>query len=122
MAIVVTKNEGGGGYDEGWKTVTVSEATKGEFNGSKYVDLFFDGYPETFKLRVFQAHNKENHEEFAIARFFKFANAGVIDIIKSSDGKESSNLNGTKPPKTESVPGKASNVEVEDAFDKLFND
>ena len=118
MAIrTMTLSSGDGKWTTGWHQLTVTDVKPGVWEGpektKKFIDLFFDGYPETFKLRVFQAHNKENHEEFAIARFFKFANAGVIDIIKSSDGKESSNLNGTKPPKTESVPGKASNVEVE---------
>ena len=32
MAITVTKNTGGGGYSEGWKTVTISNATKGDYN------------------------------------------------------------------------------------------
>ena len=41
MGIVVTKKEGGG-YDEGWKTVTISDATKGDYNGSKYFALHFE--------------------------------------------------------------------------------
>ena len=89
MAIkTMSHSSGGGKWSEGWHTLTISKGEYGDWNDKKYIDIFFDGYPETFKLRVFQAQNKENHEEFAIARFFKFANAGVIDIIKSSDGKE----------------------------------
>ena len=34
------------------------------------------------------AENKETHEEFALAKFFKLTNAGIIDKIKSPSGKE----------------------------------
>ena len=71
MGIVVTKKEGRG-YDEGWKTVTISDASKGDFNGSKYIDLHFEGYPETVKCRVWEARNKDG-EEFSIAQVFRFA-------------------------------------------------
>ena len=34
MAITVTKSTGGGGYTEGWKTVVISNAVKGDYNSS----------------------------------------------------------------------------------------
>ena len=49
MSIIVTKKEGVVGYDEGWKTVTISEVVKGDWNGSKYIDLHFESYPESLK-------------------------------------------------------------------------
>ena len=69
MGIVVTKKEGGG-YDEGWKTVVVSNAVKGDFNGSKYIDLHFEGYPETVKCRVWEARNKDG-EEFSVSNILE---------------------------------------------------
>ena len=66
MSIVVTKKEGGGGYDEGWKTVTISSAQKGDYNGSKFIDLWFEGYPESLKCRVWEARSGEG-EEFSIS-------------------------------------------------------
>ena len=90
MGIVVTKNEGGGGYDEGWKTVTVSEATKGEFNGSKYVDLFFDGYSENIKCRVWEARSKEG-EEFSITNMVRYCNPSILEEM-DKDGTIAANL------------------------------
>ena len=57
-------------------------------NGKKFLDVWFEGYPKTFKLRIYEGINKETHEEFALAKFFKLANAGIIDKIKSPSGKE----------------------------------
>ena len=33
MAIIVTKKESNGGYEEGWRTVIISDAKRGDFNG-----------------------------------------------------------------------------------------
>ena len=89
MAIkTMSHSSGSGKWTAGWHTLTINKAEYGDWNGKRYIDTFFDGYPETFKLRTFENFNKETHEEFVIARLFKFANAGVIDLIKSPDGKE----------------------------------
>ena len=74
-------------WEEGWHTVSISEAIDGAWNDKKYIELKFFGYPDTLSLRVYEAHNKETHEEFNIAKLFKLANAGLIDEIKSPDGK-----------------------------------
>ena len=79
MGIVVTKKEGGG-YDEGWKTVTVSNAVKGDFNGSKYIDLHFEGYPETVKCRVWEARNKDG-EEFSVTNMVRYCNPDVLQVL-----------------------------------------
>ena len=89
MGIVVTKKEGGG-YDEGWKTVTISEATKGDFNGSKYIDLFFEGYPESVHCRVWEAKNKDG-EEFSIANLFRYSNPTILEEM-DKDGTAAANL------------------------------
>ena len=89
MGIVVTKKEGGG-YDEGWKTVTVSNATKGDFNGSKYIDLFFEGYPETVKCRVWEARNKDG-EEFSVSNMVRYINPTVLEEM-DKDGTAAATL------------------------------
>jgi len=89
MGIVVTKKEGGG-YDEGWKTVTVSDATKGDFNGSKFIDLFFEGYPETMKCRVWEARNKDG-EEFSVSNMVRYCNPTILEEM-DRDGTTAASL------------------------------
>jgi hypothetical protein len=89
MGIVVTKKEGGG-YDEGWKTVTVSSAEKGDFNGSKYIDLRFEGYPETVKCRVWEARNKDG-EEFSVSNMVRYINPTVLEEM-DKDGTTAASL------------------------------
>ena len=90
MAITVTKSTSGGGYSEGWKTVTVSNATKGDYSGSKYIDLFFEGYPETLKCRVWEARSGEG-EEFQIANMVRYSNPTVLDEL-DKDGTTAASL------------------------------
>tara|TARA_R110002073_G_scaffold328254_1_gene509386 strand:+ start:91 stop:615 length:525 start_codon:yes stop_codon:yes gene_type:complete len=89
MGIVVTKKEGGG-YDEGWKTVVVSNAVKGDFNGSKYIDLHFEGYPETVKCRVWEARNKDG-EEFSVSNMVRYINPTVLEEM-DRDGTAAASL------------------------------
>ena len=88
MALVVTKKEGG--YDEGWKTITISNAKRGDFNGSKYVDLFFEGYPETLKCRVWEARNGEG-EEFSVTNMVRYSNPEVLEEM-DKDGTAAASL------------------------------
>ena len=90
MAITVTKSSGGGGYTEGWKTVTISNATRGDYNGSKYVDLFFETYPESLKCRVWEARSGEG-EEFQIANMVRYSNPTVLDEM-DKDGTAAASL------------------------------
>jgi len=89
MGIVVTKKEGGG-YDEGWKTVTISNAVKGDFNGSKYIDLHFEGYPETVKCRVWEARNKDG-EEFSVSNMVRYINPTILEEM-DKDGTAAASL------------------------------
>ena len=90
MGIVVTKSTGGGGYDEGWKTVTISEAVKGDFNGSNYIDLFFEGYPETVHCRVWEARSKDG-EEFSVSNMVRYSNPTILEEM-DKDGTAAANL------------------------------
>ena len=78
-------------WSPGWKTVAISGAKKGKYEGGegkKYIDVFFEGYPETIKLRVHQKFNKTTKEEFNIANVFRYANAGIEEVSKTDDGAE----------------------------------
>ena len=89
MAIkTMAASSGDGKWTEGWHTLTISKADYGDWNDKRYLECKFDGYPDNFTLRVYEAHNKETHEEFALSKFFKLCNAGIIDKIKSPSGKE----------------------------------
>ena len=88
MALKTMAVSSDGAWSEGWHTLTINNAKYGTWNDKRYLDLWFDGYPDTFNLRVFEATNKETHEEFAICRVFKLANAGIVDKVTSPSGKE----------------------------------
>ena len=63
----------------GWKEVTIVGAKRGQYdnNGTKYIDITFEGYPENVKLRAHQKFNKKTNEEFVVLNIFRNANAGV---------------------------------------------
>ena len=90
MAIIVTKKEGGGGYDEGWKTVTISSAKRGDWNGSKFIDLFFAGYPESLKCRVWEARSGEG-EEVGISNMVRSSNPDILEEM-DNDGSVADKL------------------------------
>jgi hypothetical protein len=92
MGIVVTKKEGGG-YDEGWRTVIISDATKGDFNGSKYVDLHFEGYPDNLKCRVWEARSQDG-EEFSVTNMVRYSNPNILEEM-DKDGTAAANLDDT---------------------------
>ena len=61
----------------GWNTMTISNATDGDYNGTRYIDLHFEGLPDTVKCRIWSAVNKESGEDFGIGNLFYYANAGL---------------------------------------------
>ena len=89
MSIIVTKSSGGG-YDEGWKTVTISEAVKGNYNESKYIDLFFEEYSETIKCRVWEARNKDG-EEFSVTNMVRYSDPEILEEM-DKDGTAAASL------------------------------
>tara|TARA_Y100001963_G_scaffold25442_1_gene34511 strand:- start:3830 stop:4354 length:525 start_codon:yes stop_codon:yes gene_type:complete len=78
--------KGSGNWTEGWHTLTISDAKYGEWNGSKYIDIWFDGYPENFNMRMYAKIGKDG-EEFAIGNLYRFANAGITDALESAEGE-----------------------------------
>ena len=81
-------NSGQNPYARGWHAATIKSAEEGTWNDTKYIDVRFENYNDYFKLRVYERHNKETNEEFAIARLFKFANAGIISVLKDQTGNK----------------------------------
>ena len=78
--------KGSGLWSEGWHTVKISNAKYGTWQDSKYIDVWFDGYPENFNMRIYEKIGKDG-EEFAIGYLFRFANAGITDALESADGE-----------------------------------
>ena len=88
MAVkTMAKNTGTGQYNAGWHELTISQATDGTWNDKRTIDLHFKDYPENIRLRVFEARNKTNDEEFKIANLFRFACAGIISVLNDPTGK-----------------------------------
>ena len=86
MARTMTINKGSGGiYGEGWKILTIARAAYGVFNEAKYLDVWFEGYPENVNARIYE--KKTNGEEWAIGQVFRFANAGITGGLEGPDGK-----------------------------------
>tara|TARA_R100000742_G_C4226652_1_gene49138 strand:- start:62 stop:574 length:513 start_codon:yes stop_codon:yes gene_type:complete len=75
----------GGMWTQGWHTLTIKDAKYGDWNDAKYLDIWFDGYPDNFNMRVYAKQGKDG-EEFAIGNIFRFANAGITDALEGSEG------------------------------------
>jgi len=78
--------KGSGNWSEGWHKVKISKAAYGEWTGTKFLDVWFDDYPETFNMRIYAKVGKDG-EEFAIGNLYRFANAGITDALESADGE-----------------------------------
>ena len=90
MAIKTITNSSNSDWSIGWKSVTLKEAKYGMYNDDvRYVDAWFEEYPETINLRLYEAKSKNTGEEFAIAKLFKLANAGILGEVQDSAGKKS---------------------------------
>jgi len=93
MRTLKVKTGGGGiNFTPGWHTLTVNKAQYGDWNGTKYIDVWFNDYPESLNLRVYSKQGKDG-EEFAIGRLFRFANAGITEVAKSDNGEAIVKLN-----------------------------
>ena len=100
MRTLTIKKGGGGNFHPGWNTTTITRAEYGTYNGSKFIDVWFDGYPESLNMRIYETRNKDG-EEFAVGQLFRFANAGIVEGLEGPDGNmvvklsdEPENLNG----------------------------
>lgn len=85
MRTLTVKKGTGTDYATGWHTLTISSAKYGDWEGKKFLDVWFDGYSENFTMRVYEKIGKDG-EEFAIGQVFRFANAGITDGLDGPDG------------------------------------
>ena len=110
MAVkTMVQNTGTGLYNAGWHELTISSADYGvykapEGKNKRYIDLHFEGYPDNMNLRMYEAKNRETDVEFKISNLFRYACAGIIDVLNDPTGKnpviqyddEAVNLVGTR--------------------------
>ena len=76
-------SSGNADYSIGWKELMINKAKYGEYNGKKYLDIYFDEYPDNFHCRVYEAINKKTQEEFQISNWFRFTQAGIQEVLDS---------------------------------------
>jgi hypothetical protein len=61
----------------GWNSVTISKAEEGKYNGTRYIDLYFNDLPESVNCRIWSKVNETSGEDFGIGNLFYYANAGL---------------------------------------------
>ena len=89
MAIRTMSASTGGGskYSEGWHDATITKAEYGEWNNKKFLEVWFDGYGEYQTMKVWETISSKDNQEFAMARVFKYAQAGIISVLDDPTGK-----------------------------------
>jgi len=80
---LTVRTGGGSNFSTGWHTKLINKAEYGDYNGSKYIDVYFDELPESLNLRVY-AKSNANGEEFAIGNLFRYANAGITGALEGA--------------------------------------
>ena len=85
MRTLTVKQNTGSTWATGWHELTISTAKYGDYNGSKFLELAFNDYPENFTLRIYAKKGKDG-EEFAIGNVFRFANAGITEVLEGTGG------------------------------------
>ena len=88
MALVLEEQKSAS-FPEGWQSVTINKAETGDYNGTKYYDLRFEGYPETLKCRVWETKNKEG-QEFMISNLIRYTDPEIVEELDSTDGTRGS--------------------------------
>ena len=81
----------------GWQTVKITKAVDGEHEGTRCIDLFFDGLPDSLNCRLWSRVDESTGEDYGIGNLFRFTNAGVTnndgvlsidDNVRHLHGKE----------------------------------
>ena len=85
MRTLTVRKGSGNQYVTGWHTLAISNAKYGDYNGARFLDIWFDTYPENFTMRIYEKKGPDG-EEFAIGQVFRFANAGITDGLDGPDG------------------------------------
>ena len=103
----MTIKPGGGNnnYSAGWHELTISKANYGEWNDGKYIDVYFNDYPDNFNMRIYAKIGTDG-EEFAIGQVYRFANAGISSALEGQDGTKIVKMDDSE----EALTGKKVNV------------
>ena len=89
MKTLTIKKNSGVSFQDGWHEVIISKTSSGKYEGgnqTKYLDVYFDGYPDTLKMRIHEKYNKSTNEEFAVANLFRYSNSGIKEVLEGTDG------------------------------------
>ena len=82
----LTIKQGGSSWATGWHILTVSTAKYGTYNDSKFLEIGFSDYPDNFTLRIYAKKDPKSGEEFVIGNVFRFANAGITEVLEGTGG------------------------------------
>ena len=82
--MTIRKNTGSK-LSPGWKMLEVIKASYGDWEGTKFLDIWFKDLPESANGRVYAKVGKDG-EEFSIAQVFRFANAGLTSALTGANG------------------------------------
>ena len=93
MAITI-KESSGTSFAEGWNEVEVRTAKSGDFNGSKFIDLWFTDYPDSLKCRIWEARNKDG-EEFSVSNMIRYSNPNIMSHSAGENGTLSAEVDDT---------------------------
>ena len=88
MARTLTVKSGGVAIRQGWQEVTIKKAEYGTYNESNYLDVWFHELPDNLNMRVYEATDQQGNE-FAIGSIFRFANAGITQVLDGPNGEKS---------------------------------
>ena len=105
MRTLTVKKTGGSLWTTGWHQLTVNNSKYGDYNGSKFIELSFVDYPDNFTLRIYAKLGKDG-EEFAIGNVFRFANAGITEVLEGTGGDKVVKLDDS----AQNMSGKSLNV------------
>ena len=101
----LTVKQGGSVWTTGWHTLTVTTAKYGTYNESKFLELGFKDYPDNFTLRIYAKIGRDG-EEFAIGNVYRFANAGITEVLEGTGGDKVAKIDDS----AEQMVGKELNV------------
>ena len=89
MAIrtMTTSSGTGTDYSVGWKELVISKAEYGDYNGNRYLDIWFEDYPDNKNCRAYEAINTKTKEEFRISNWFRFSQTGIQEVLDDGTGK-----------------------------------
>tara|TARA_Y100000401_G_C8319585_1_gene224495 strand:- start:304 stop:834 length:531 start_codon:yes stop_codon:yes gene_type:complete len=89
--LTVKKGSSTGDFAPGWKLAKVRKASYGTLDNAdntKFMDVWFEKYPDTFNLRVYAKHSKVDNEEYAIGQVWRFSGQGVVESVDTQNDNE----------------------------------